>query len=352
MRATGQRTRTTLSVAVFVAALGAGLGWGVGPGCTHRVPDPHAKITVQPTPPHAVTAREPGPMRVVVTIAPLAGLVRELAPPNCTVTTLIAPGQSEHGYEFTPEDLAALARADLVVYNGLGLEAKVDRFVRECPSAARVDFCAAGELGLAQPEGAMPHGAGHHADDDDDDHGPVDVHVWLDPALVRAIVPKLAAALDRAGDLPGVPPTGASPSVDAVLARIDELDREYRRRLTPLAGRAIVTHHNAWSRLASRYGLRVAAVIRPVESSEPTPGQIAACVHAIREQGVRTIFVEPQFDGSAARHVAASAGVEVRVLDPLGDGDWFKVMYANLDALAGGLAPAAAGTLRTTPGGS
>ena len=114
----------------------------------------------------------------------------------------------------------------------------------------------------------------------------------------------------------------------------------------------LVTHHAAWKRLAERYGLKIAAVIRPIESAEPTAEAIAGAVHAIQDQHIPVIFVEPQFSSKAAERIAAQTGVRIGHLDPLGDGDWFKLMRSNLDSLVANLAasgaPASPAPLRST----
>jgi len=104
-----------------------------------------------------------------------------------------------------------------------------------------------------------------------------------------------------------------------------------------------VTHHAAFARVADRYGLEVSAVLRPIETIEPSPADIAGAKRAIDESGVGAIFIEPQFGGGEAERLAESAGVELVVLDPLGGGDWFTLMSKNLDALIEGLNAAGSG---------
>lgn len=294
---------------------------------------------------------------VVVTVPPLAELARRLAPEGSRLTVLMAPGRSEHGYEFTSTDLAALAQADVVVYVGLGLEPQVERFVSQHPSARRRDVCFAVAAGISAATGetsddhdghdhdAHDHEDEHaHADDHGHAHGPVDQHLWLDPVLVKRLVPVLAGAIGSALRTSGIETPDRAQHVisaeEALARQIDEIHAEYVGQLAPFAGRAIVTHHNAWSRLADRYGLRVAAVIRPIENAEPTPDQIAAAVEALRQRKATTIFVEPQFDSTPARKLAEAAGARVQVLDPLGTGEWFSLMRQNLAALKAGLADA------------
>lgn len=292
------------------------------------------------------------PLDVVVTIPPLKGLVQPLLPMGSTLTVLMPPGRGEHGYEFKPADLAALSKADVVVFIGLGLEPNLDAVLRKTarPHRQEVGFGRVVGLEPAAGDAKVDDHAGHdHAGHDHDDHGGheghahagPDQHLWLDPVLCADLVPVVAQAVVKSLETK----TGLTALQREELARteavhtvaVTRVDEAWRKRLAPLAGRAIVTHHDAFSRPAERYGLRVAAVVRGSHSTEPTPGQVAEVVRAVKKEGVRTIFIEPQFDPKAAKRIATAAGVGVGTLDPLGDGDWFKLMEANLAALEKGL---------------
>lgn len=271
--------------------------------------------------------RPPGAPRIVVSIAPLAGLVRELAPPDAEVRTLVPPGRSPHGFEMTPGDLAALGDADLVVYVGLGLDPQVADFLKDHPREGRREVCFADAAGVRAGSGERH--AEHEEHDGHNHHAGPDPHLWLDPALVQVLVVELAGAM---GQLPASESKLAEREA-ALLQRIARMDTAYADALAPFAGAAIVTHHNAFSRLAARYDLRIAAVIRPIESEEPTPGEVAAAVDAVRKAGARAVFVEPQFSGAGARALAEQVGVPVGTLDPDGRTDWFDLMQRNLAEL-------------------
>ncbi len=274
--------------------------------------------------------RPEGPLRVVVTLPPLKGLVEPLLPEGSEVKVLLPPGANHHGWQPTPSDVASLSRADMVIYIGRGLEPIIVRHLNRHKTPWRRDVAFADLLGIE---------LGHHHHHDHDhhdecDHGDEDPHLWLDPVLVKQFVEKLAPIVHEVALEAGRDADAAAAA--PILARIDALDNAYRERLSPVKGAVIVTHHNAWSRLTDRYGLEVAEVLRPVDTAEPSAGDMERAARAVREAGVRGVFLEPQYSGRDAgviRRVAGEAGVSVGVLDPHGTGDWFAMMLANLDEL-------------------
>jgi zinc transport system substrate-binding protein len=278
--------------------------------------------------------------RVVVSIPPLRGLVEPMLVEaglarEGEVRTLVPPGVSEHGYEIPPSTLAALNRADVVVLVGLGLEPQVEKFLESRPREGRVVVRAQDALGI---EGEHEH-VHEDADGDgvcDGHHGPVDPHVWLDPHQAERIVSAVAAALvAHAG--PDEAMAGRIRQAEAsMLLRVREVDRAYRERLEGAKVRTLVVGHDAWRHLGSRYNLTTVP-IKGLTAGEPTPSSLSAAGAAIREKGARAVFVEPQLNQRPGRRIARSAGVEVLEIDPLGDGDWVKMMMTNLDRIARGL---------------
>ena len=263
------------------------------------------------------------PTTVIVSIPPLVGLVEPLLAEGIELRVLVPAGRSAHGFQPSAADVAAVGRADAIVFVGLGLESAMARTVRTKPVITMASLLGIDEAG---------HGHHDHDHAHDHDHGSSDPHLWLDPELASEFVRALPSALPA-----GVLAPDAQERASALAAEIDAVGEAFDARLEPFAGRAIVTHHASFNRPAERYGLRVAAVLRAIETLEPSPADIAAATRAIRDEGVHAIFVEPQFGTTSATRVAEASGVRLVTLDPLGDGDWFAMMRANLDALVDGL---------------
>lgn len=304
----------------------------------------HMIVACDRASPSEVQAQATGPLRVVVTIPPLLWAAKAIAPADAQITLILAPGQSEHGFEITPSQFKAINDADIVAMVGYSLEPKVEATLKLGDRARRrvVNF-----EGI---DGVNPIVADHEHENctdpsHDHSHG-YDPHVWLDPPIMKAFVERFGRAvletLDASGSRFSEAERGAEQkrverAVAELIADCNAVDAEYRQKLSEASSRVIVTHHNAYSYVARRYALEVAAVIRPVEVVEPTPGDIKAVTDAIRERGVKAIFVEPQFSSVAAERIAQSTGIKVLPLDPLGDGDWPATMRKNLDSLVTGL---------------
>lgn len=274
-------------------------------------------------------------LRAVVTVAPLKSFVEPLLPDDSQLRVLMQPGKSEHGYEFTPSDLRAIAEADVVVLVGLNLEPAVEKTLanRKDPSRRVVRFSDVAGI-QADPHAHHDH---DHEHGEECDHGPVDPHLWLDPILCDTLVGGVRAAVDAElternalTDEVKAALAAREASLRAMIARVDQA---WRDAGPMLAATPIVTHHNAFPRLSERYGMRIAAVIREIPNTEPSPAQVASVARTIREQNVRTIYVEPQFNRKLADRIAKAAGVSVATLDPLGTGDWFALMDSNLASI-------------------
>jgi zinc transport system substrate-binding protein len=295
----------------------------------------------------APLARADEPLRVVVTVPPLESLVRALAPKDASVRALIQPGRSEHGYEFTPSDLAVVAKADLLVHVGLNLEPQVVKHLKQHPAAHRRVVCFAEVVALQKPGEPEPNSPESPTDHDHAEHDhhhhddAIDQHLWLDPALVEKLIPALREAVEAIqssrGRLDDAEKLRLKNAQDDTLAAVRAVHDAYAFALDKHQGAAFVTHHNAFSRLADRYSLTIAATIREFENSEPTPKEIKQILDAIKEHKARAVMIEPNFSAKAAEQIAKAAKIPVARLDPLGTGptrgDWTRLMMTNLREL-------------------
>ncbi len=268
---------------------------------------------------------DPEGLDVVVSIEPQRWLVERVGGDRVRVTAMVPPGQSPHGYEPVPGQLVEVARADLYLAVGTGVEFEITHLAalkEQAPRMTVVETAADVRLRTWAHECDHDH-------DHDHDHGVQDPHVWLAPANLRTMAGQVLDALATAD------PAGAEgyrQRAMALDAELDALDGELRTRLAPRRGAAFLVVHPSWGYFADAYGLRQLAVEQG--GQQPGPAGLAAVIDQARREGVDTVFVAPQFDASSAQVIATEIGGLVVTADPLA-GD----VPAQLRALAAALAP-------------
>ena len=139
-------------------------------------------------------------------------------------------------------------------------------------------------------------------------------------------VAEIAGAIDVDGST-------VSGRAAAVVEKINKVDANVQAMMQPYAGYRLVTHHDAFSRFAERYGVEIAEVMRPVDAAEPTPGEINAVREALSSGEIRGVFTEPQYNGRELTRIASEIGIPIGELDPLGTGDWGAMMRSNAEEM-------------------
>ncbi|MDP8905064.1 MAG: metal ABC transporter substrate-binding protein [Chloroflexota bacterium] len=263
----------------------------------------------------AATAPSPSPggarIEVVTTTGVLADFVRQVGGDRVDVHALVPHGGDVHTFDPAPSHAQRLTGARLLVMNGLGLDDWLLALAREA-GAANVPVIELGEeaTGIDYIEGE-PDEHGHAANP----------HVWLDVAYARLYVPLIGAGLTDVDPAGSATYEANSAAFDAQLAELDGWIREQLSALPPTA-RRVVSFHDAFPYFARAYGLELIGVVVPVPGQEPSAGEIAQLVTAIRETGVRAILAEAQFSDELARTIAEETGARVvsdLYTDSLGD---------------------------------
>ena len=271
------------------------------------------------------------PLRVVTSTAILADWVRQIGGARVAVESIVPAGADVHTFALSPEGVIAIVKADLVILIGGGLEAAFADVVEENAKGEILELTAGLPLQPFPEEFNEAGGAGGQV------QGKFDPHFWQDPTLAIAAVDRIRerlSALDPAGATAYAERAAAyGTAIRAVDAEIQELLKNL-----PPKRRLLVTFHDAFGYLARRYGLQLLGFVVEGPEEEPSAEQTAALIQAMRANGVRYIFREPQFQAPAVERIAAETGAEVRTLnsDTLTDTTptYLDLMRANAHAIA------------------
>lgn len=233
------------------------------------------------------------PLRAVATTSLVADIVARVGGDRLALTTLFPAGADPHAFEPTPGDLEALAAAQVVFANGLGLETFLPALVRS------------GAVG--GPVVSLSHGIEPLLSD-----GEPDPHVWFDPLLVQTWVDNAEIALSALDPEGTAQYTARAEAARRELAALDAWIRQQLAQV-PLERRRLVTDHQVLAYFARRYGVEVVGTVLPSAASggEPPPQHLAALEQTIREQGVRVLVVTEAANRDLVARVAADTGAQV-----------------------------------------
>lgn len=266
-------------------------------------------------------------LRVVATTSFAAEVVRIVAGPDVELTPLLPLGADPHAYEPTPQDVRALAEADVVFINGLGLEAFLEGTLEAAGGRALVVSLSEGIEPLDFGEADDHEADGYEAEDDDDahesedhdpeahEHGGLDPHVWLDPLHMARWAENAGAALAA---LDPARADGYRERAAAHAAELHALDEWIRAEVEALPpdARRLVTDHDELGYFAARYGFEIVGAVIPAFSSaaEPSARELAALESLIGELGVPALFVSAAVNPALAARVAGDTGVQLVTL--------------------------------------
>ena len=261
-----------------------------------------------------------GRLQVVAAFYPLEFVASRVAGDRAEVSGLTPPGAEPHDLELSPQALAGLGEADLLVVLG-GFQPALDDALTTT-GAPVVDL-----VELAD----RPY-----------ENGGTDPHFWTDPTLVAEAAGVVADALSEAD------PAGAetyAANADALVAELDELDAEAEVAFASCEITTLVTAHDAFGYFADRYGFDVRPINGISPDQEPDARTQAELADFVLDSGITTVYTETLVSTAVADTVAAEAGVDVAVLDPVegltdasAGEDYRQVMRANIDAVRSGQA--------------
>ncbi|MDI6942620.1 metal ABC transporter substrate-binding protein [Microbacterium barkeri] len=228
---------------------------------------------------------------VLTTFTVLADIARNVAGEHLSVESITKVGAEIHGYEPTPGDIRRAADADLILDNGLNLEAWFAQFVDS------VDV-----PHVVVSEGVEPIDIAGDAY-----AGKPNPHAWMSPVNVQVYVDNMVEAFS---ELDPEHADDFAANGEAYAQQLQAVQDELVDALAPLPEneRALVTCEGAFSYLARDAGL-TEAYIWPVNAEQQaTPQQIAAAIEFVEENGVRAVFCESTVSDKPMQQVVEATG--------------------------------------------
>lgn len=261
-------------------------------------------------------------INAAVSIPPQSYFVERLGGDHVKTLVMVRPGESPATYDPTPKQMARLGRTRVYFRIGVPFEKVfLPKLKRNYPDLAVVDTRRGIKLRAMAGGGEDRHKHGRAG---------LDPHIWMSPRLVGI------QAATICGELKRLDPNHANEfdaNLKAFQAGLDAMDARITKVLAPLKGKTLFVFHPAYGYFAEAYGLKQKAI--EIEGKEPGPKSLIRIINQAKQEGVRVIFVQPQFSRQSAKTIAKAIGGAVIPLDPLAK-DYLK----NLNEMAGKIAGA------------
>ena len=282
----------------------------------------------------AESSSSSGTVPVVTTFLPITLFTRAVAGECATVTALIPPSTGPHDFQAKPGDLAALREAQVLVKNGLEMEAFLNKLVTSAGNSnlAVIDS-SSGIATIDSPEGEAGHehsSDSNHGSDHDQASGPDDAqdgdrghargagnpHIWLDPLRAVQQVETIRDGLVKADPSCA---EGYRRNAAAYVVQLQQLNSEIADRLKPYSGKTFIAFHDFAPYFAARYDLKAEFLV-DVPELNPSPADLQRVAAEVKTTQLKALLSEPQEGERSFNTLAKDLGVQISVFDPLETG--------------------------------
>ncbi len=270
--------------------------------------------------------------KIVTTFLPVHLFTKAVVGDTGEVDILISPGAEVHDYQATPDDAQLLAEADVLVENGLGMEAFLSDLVANTGNSQLQQIDASEGIEVIEEE----HDEHEHEEKEHGHHHEEgNPHVWLDPVLAQQ---QVANIRDRLIEIDPSNADSYRSNADAYIQQLQQLDNEFKQKLTPVQGCNFITFHDAFPYLAQRYGLKQEAIVEIPEDSI-TPQDIQRVQQLANQYQVKALLTEPGIEDKRIQQISSDLNLPLEEIDPLESGEtdpqyYFQAMRENLEALS------------------
>ncbi len=224
-----------------------------------------------------------------------------------------------HDYTLTSRDVKLLNDSAVLVINGAGMEGFVEDVfsntenIRIIDSSENVDLLCTDD----HEDGSHSHEYNHQSNS----------HIWLSVENAKIQVKNIKNGLvevfpEYSGKI--------SENYKLYLERLDLLCEERNAFSRQVNGTEVISFHRAYEYLAAETGLHISATVESDEGGEPSAKEMAELVKTIEKEKIKALFVEPNYQGSAAEILHRETGIMVYELNPVINGEATLTAYEDI----------------------
>ncbi len=243
----------------------------------------------------ATRAQDDKPLKVVASFSILGDMVKNIGGKAIDLTVLAGPDADMHTFQPTPAQVKAIAEADIIAINGLGLDRWMQPLIESSGTHAKLLVASAGVKARFFGE---------------DVRQTVDPHAWQNITFGRIYIRNIANALIGAAPEHGAMFRENMIKYDAELKKMDANIRDAFKNIPP-EKRKIITSHDAFGYFGEAYDITFLAPQGLSTEAEPSAQAVAKLINQIKEEKVSTVFIENLSDPRLMEQIADETGARM-----------------------------------------
>ena len=225
-----------------------------------------------------------------------------------------------HDYSLSISQARSLEAAQTVIISGAGLEDFMEDLLADCDKTIDASF----KVPLLECSEHHEHDHAHNHEHE------ADSHIWLAPDNAQQMASNICEGLCKTypeyADI-------FNENLTALTEKFEALQTYAAKNLSALSCRELITFHDGFGYMAHAFDLEIAAAMEEESGSEASAKELIELIGLVEEHNIPAIFVETNGSTSASGIIAAETGVKVFALDMGMSGDYFEIMYHNIDTL-------------------
>lgn len=246
---------------------------------------------------------------IYTTFYPVYDFTSRIVEDKMQVEMIVKSSDSPHNFKFKAREMAEIAKANLIIYNGADMEV----FIKDLKAVVKNDDkfldLSKGIKLLEQEKGKE----NEEHNEDSHNHENVNPHIWLSPknAIIELkLIYKKVVSID--------PENKAYYSLNykKALKEFEALDKLFTDKISKISkkDKYFVTSHSSFNYLARDYGLKQVAVTGISADEEPTAKKMKTIIDFVRKHKINTIFFEEKSTSKVAQTLSRETGIKIFVM--------------------------------------
>lgn len=228
------------------------------------------------------------------------------------VGLIVDQNESLHNYYLKPKKTKTIHNSKMIIIIDRNFETFLTKTLLNLNKKKTkiIEVAKIAGIKLNEDENGDHH---HHGEEDHDHYTELyDYHIWLDPTMVKVVAQGLADIFIEEN------PSKAAQykhNLNDFIMRLDELDKNIKLKMDKTEKANFIVVHNAYQYFINRYGLEQPKVITIDHDHNIGAREFLSIQKSIREDKVKCIFEEPQFDSKIIAKIKGNSNVKISKLD-------------------------------------